>query len=266
MPFAPLEGVRRGCRAVVSSVRGGGAAVAGLARPGGQRHGRADRRQGPAAGGAVALSVPGVAAAGACPPARRRAARSRGARAQHLHHLLPRPAHGHLLGLRRRQVGAAVDAGAQRRRRRLGDRADRRARPRGAGVPPGRPRRGGPRPLGRGGRDLRRAGADAPPGRLSDAGHRRILPRPGQARAGADGLRSPASPWRSARSGLPPASRRPPRAIRRPCLPSCRGCWSAPAPGPARAPSPASSPCWSRATTTTSRSPTRCAPSSTATS
>ena len=33
-----------------------------------------------------------------------------------------------------------------------------------------------------------------------------------------------------------------------------------------RAPSPASSPCWSTATTTTSRSPTRCAASSTATS
>ena len=37
-------------------------------------------------------------------------------------------------------------------------------------------------------------------------------------------------------------------------------------PGIGEAPSPAFSPCWSRATTTTSRSPTRCAPSSTATS
>ncbi len=120
---------------------GGGAAVAGLARPGRQRHGRADRRQGPAAVGADALSVPGVAAGRPCPQARRRSDRSRRPRAQHLHHLLPRPAHGHLLRLRRRQVGAAVDAGAQRRRRRLGDRADRRARPRGAGIPPGRPRR-----------------------------------------------------------------------------------------------------------------------------
>ena len=51
MPFAPLEGVRRGCRAVVSAARGGGAAVRGLARPRGQRDGRADRRQGPAAAG-----------------------------------------------------------------------------------------------------------------------------------------------------------------------------------------------------------------------
>ena len=142
MPFAPLEGVRRGCRAVVSAVRGRGAAVAGLARPGGQRHGRADRRQGPAAVGPAALSVPRAAAAGPCPPAGRRADRPRRARAQHLRHLLPRPAHGHLLRLRRRQVGAAVDAGAQRRRRRLGDRADRRARPRGAGIPAGRSRRG----------------------------------------------------------------------------------------------------------------------------
>ena len=61
------------------------------------------------------LSVPQLAAAGACAPARRRAARSRRARAQHLPHLLPRPAHGHLRRLRRRQIGAAVDAGAQRR-------------------------------------------------------------------------------------------------------------------------------------------------------
>ena len=57
MPFAPLEGVRRGCRAVVSSVR---AAVrpsqAWLARAGGQCDGRADRRQGPAAVGPVALN------------------------------------------------------------------------------------------------------------------------------------------------------------------------------------------------------------------
>ena len=115
-------------------------AVRALARPRGQRHGRADRRQGPAAAGAGALSVPHLAAAGACPHAGRRAARSRRARAQHLPHLLPRPAHGHLLRLRRRQVGAAVDAGAQRGGRHLGDRPGRRARPRGAGIPAGRSR------------------------------------------------------------------------------------------------------------------------------
>ena len=142
MPFAPLEGVRRGCRAVVSSVRAAVRPSPGLARAGGQCHGRADRRQGPAAVGPAALSVPGVAAGGPCPPAGRRPDRPRRARAQHLHHLLPRPAHGHLLGLRRRQIGAAVDAGAQRRGRRRGDRADRRTRPRGPGVPAGRSGRG----------------------------------------------------------------------------------------------------------------------------
>ena len=50
MPFGALEGVRRGCRAVVRVGCGRGAALGGLARPRGQRHGRADRRQGPAAG------------------------------------------------------------------------------------------------------------------------------------------------------------------------------------------------------------------------
>ena len=57
MPFGALEGVRRGCRAIVARRRGGGAAVAGLARPRHQRDGRADRRQGPAAAGTVALSA-----------------------------------------------------------------------------------------------------------------------------------------------------------------------------------------------------------------
>ena len=108
--------------------------------------------KGPLPTGPVALSVPQSAAARACAPARRRAARSRRARAQHLHDLLPRPAHGHLRRLRRRQIGAALDAGAQRRGRRVGHRAGRRARPRGAGVPAGRSRRGRPRALGGGGR------------------------------------------------------------------------------------------------------------------
>ena len=61
MPFAPLEGVRRGCRATVYAVPGAVRPAAGWLG-GGQRHGRA--------------------------------ARPRGAGAQHLHHLLPRPAHG----------------------------------------------------------------------------------------------------------------------------------------------------------------------------
>ena len=115
-------------------------AVRALARPRRQRHGRADRRPGAAAAGPGALSVSHLAAAGARPHAGRRAARSRRARAQHLPHRLPRPAHGHLLRLRRRQIGAAVDAGAQRVGRHLGDRSGRRTRPRGAGVPAGRPR------------------------------------------------------------------------------------------------------------------------------
>ena len=176
---APLEGVRRGCRARCHFCCCCGASVAGLARPRRQRHGRADRRQGPAAARSLALSVPQCAAAGPCAQARRRAARSRRARAQHLPHLLPRPAHGRVRGLRRRQVGAAVDAGAQRRGRRFGHRPRRRARARGAGVPPGRSRRGGPRALGRRGVDLGRARADAPPGGVSHARDRRIFPRRG---------------------------------------------------------------------------------------
>ena len=117
------------------------------------------------------------AAARACAPPRRRAARSRRARAQYLPHLLPRPAHGRVRRLRRRQIGAALDAGAQRRGGCVGDRPGRRARPRGAGIPPGRSRRRRPRALGGRRLDLGRAGADAPPGRVSDARDRRIFPR-----------------------------------------------------------------------------------------
>ena len=136
-----------------------GAAVAGLARPRHQCDGRADRRQGAAAAGAVADALSQFAAAGAFAQAGRPAARSRRARAEYLPDLLPRPAAGHFRRLRRRQIGAAVDAGAQCRCRRLRDRADRRTRPRGAGIPAGRSRRRGSRALGRGGRDVRRAGA-----------------------------------------------------------------------------------------------------------
>ena len=152
MPFGALDGVRRGCRAIVTSVAGGGAAVGGLARPrastpwASRSTARARCRAGPRPIRSATRRRRRMRAA------RRRAARSRRARAQHLHHLLPRPAHGHLRRLRRRQVGAAVDAGAQRRRRRVGHRAGRRARPRGAGIPPGRSRRRGPGALGGGGR------------------------------------------------------------------------------------------------------------------
>ena len=167
MPFAPLEGVRRGCRALVTS-------VAGAVRPSAGWLGRVVNAlgepidgKGPLLLGPSPYAVPQYAAAGACAPPRRRAARSRRAGAQYLPDLLPRPAHGHFLRLRRRQIGAAVDAGAQRRGRCHGDRAGRRTRPRGAGIPAGRSRRGRSCPLGGGGFDLRRAGADAPPGRPS---------------------------------------------------------------------------------------------------
>ena len=188
MPFAPLEGVRRGCRAVVSAVR---AAV----RPSQAWLGRVVNAMGePIDGKGPLPSGPLPYPFRAPPPAAHTRQRvgapiDLGVRALNT---FVTCCHGQRMGifcrLRRRQVGAAVDAGAQRRGRRLGDRADRRARPRGAGVPAGRSGRGGPRPLGRGGRDLRRAGADAPPGRLSHAADRRIFPRPGPARAAADGL------------------------------------------------------------------------------
>ena len=113
MPFAALDGVRRGCRAVVC-VDGRGTAVGRLAGPGGRCDGPADRRQGAAAVRRRAVSISEFAAGRACAGADRQAARSWRARAQHVHHLLPRPAHGHLLRLRRRQIGAARHAGAQR--------------------------------------------------------------------------------------------------------------------------------------------------------
>jgi flagellum-specific ATP synthase len=65
--------------------------------------------------------------------------------------------------------------------------------------------------------------------------------------------------------GLAGASRPPPRATRPPSSTSCRACSSAPGPARGRAPSRGSSRCSSRATTTTSPWPTRCAASSTGT-
>src|SRR6478672_6513916 len=46
MPFAGLEGVRRGCRAVIANAARPGTAFAAVARPRPQRDGRSDRRQG----------------------------------------------------------------------------------------------------------------------------------------------------------------------------------------------------------------------------
>jgi flagellum-specific ATP synthase len=77
-------------------------------------------------------------------------------------------------------------------------------------------------------------------------------------------IRSRALPWRSARSGSRPASRRRRRATRRPSLRNYRASSSGQGPDRTRAPSPASSLCWSTATTITSRSPMQCAVSSTA--
>ena len=178
MPFAALDGVRRGCRAVVAT-------AAGTVRPSERWLGRVINAMGepidglgPLPPGPAPYPFRECAAAGACPHAGGRAARSRRARAQYLPHRLPRPAHGHFLRLRRRQIGAAVDARAQRVGRYFGHRAGRRARPRGAGILAGRSRPSRPRALGGGGLDLRRAGADAPPGGLSDAGDRGVFPRP----------------------------------------------------------------------------------------
>ena len=264
MPFAGLEGVRRGCRAVIANAASQVRPSAVLARPRHQRDGRADRRQGAAAAGAVADAVPQLAAAGAFAQARRRAARSRRARAQYLPDLLPRPAARHLRRLRRRQVGAAVDAGAQCRCRHHGDRPGRRTRPRGAGIPAGRPRRGGSGALGGGGGDLGRARPDAAAGGLSDAGDRGIFPRRGQGRAVPDGFGDALCDGaaRDRPVGRRAADRQGLYADRVHRIAEAAGARRARAPAPA--PSPASSRCWWMATTTTSRSRTRCAASSTA--
>src|SRR3982750_1618474 len=98
MPFAGLEGVRRGCRAVIANaasqvrpsplwlrrgIKGMGGAIEGKgagrqgAPPGHQCEGRADRWQGAVAARAIANAVSERAAAGAFAQARRHPARSR---------------------------------------------------------------------------------------------------------------------------------------------------------------------------------------------
>ena len=126
--------------------------------------------KGPLPQGPSPMPVSQLAAAGAFAQAGRHAARSRRPLPEYLPDLLPRPAARHFRRLRRRQIGAAVDAGAQCRCRHHGDRAGRRTRPRGAGVLAGRPRRRGPGAIGGRGGDLRRARLDAAAGGLSDAG------------------------------------------------------------------------------------------------
>src|SRR4030081_2769530 len=91
MPFAGLEGVRRGCRAVIAN-------AASQVRPSPSWLGRGLHamggpidRQGPVTQGSSPEAVSHSAAAGAFEKAGGPAARSRRARAQHLSHLLPRP-------------------------------------------------------------------------------------------------------------------------------------------------------------------------------
>ena len=123
---------------------------------------------------------------------------------------------------------------------------------------------GRPRPLGRRGRDLRRAGPDAPQRGLRDPVGGRVFPRPGRPGPVHDRFDH------ALRHG--PARHRPRgrRAAHRQGLHADR-VQRAAAPARARRTrhrgrgrSRACSPCWSRATTTTSRWPTRCAASSTA--
>src|SRR5262245_53949260 len=136
MPFAALEGVRRGGRAVVM-------AAPAAVRPSLGWLGRVVNAMGEPIDGKGPLDPGSSPYPFRNPPppaharARRRPARSRRARAQLLPTLLAPPGHVHLLRLRRRQIGADVDACPQRRCRRFGDRLDRRARPRGAGVSAG---------------------------------------------------------------------------------------------------------------------------------
>ena len=115
MPFAGLEGVRRGCRAVIAN-------AAGQVRPSPAWLGRVINAMGePIDGkGPLPQGPSPMPYRNSPPPAHSRkrvgAPLDLGVRcAQHLPDLLPRPAHGHFRRLRRRQVGAAVDAGAQRR-------------------------------------------------------------------------------------------------------------------------------------------------------
>ena len=94
MPFAPLEGVRRGCRATVSATPGAVRPSAGWLGRVVNALGEPLDGKGPLPGGPSPYRIPQRAAAGARPAPRRRAARPRGAGAQHVHHVLPRSAHG----------------------------------------------------------------------------------------------------------------------------------------------------------------------------
>src|SRR5258705_3212451 len=124
MPFAGLEGVRRGCRAVIAN-------AASQVRPSPLWLGRVLSAMGdPIDGkGPLPQGPSPIPYRNAPPPAhsRWRAARSRRTGPQYIRDLLPRPAARHLRRLRRRQVGPVVDARAQCLRRYHSDPPGRRA-------------------------------------------------------------------------------------------------------------------------------------------
>src|SRR3954453_560099 len=91
MPFAGLEGVRRGCRAVIANAASQVRPSAARLRGGLKGVGGPDRRQGAAHARRVADALSQPAAAGAFQAAGRSAAGSRRARAEYLLDLLPRP-------------------------------------------------------------------------------------------------------------------------------------------------------------------------------
>lgn len=115
-------------------------------------------------------------------------ARRRRPRDQRPAHRRTRPADGPLRRLRRRQIGAARHDGPLYERRSDRDRPDRRTWPRSEGIHRADPRRGRARTLGRRRRAGRRVAAPADAGRRLRDVARGIFPRPGQARAAADGF------------------------------------------------------------------------------
>ena len=123
MPFAALDGVRRGCRAVVTT-------AAGTIRPSERWLGRVvNARAEPIDGQGPLPPGPAPYPYRASPPpahSRRRVGDPLdlgGARPEHVHHGMPGPTYGHLFWLGRRQIGSLVDAGPQRLSRHFGDRA-----------------------------------------------------------------------------------------------------------------------------------------------
>ena len=172
----------------------------------------------------------------------------------------PRPAPRPVRRQRRRQEHAARHDGARHRGRRRGDRA--RSASAAARCAASSSTTSGPRAwqaLGRRRLDVRQPAAGAHARRLRRDGHRRVLPRPGQERAADDGL------GHALRDG---AARGRPGRRRAADGQGLSAVGVRAAAGPARARRQrqrprqhhrASTPCWSRATTPTSRSPTPCA-------